>query len=333
MSMDIMLMFCPYCGGELGPKDDTGNVCQSCGKNIFAERQSIDKVIPSGEAGSAFRDALAAVNDDNPKKALEIAEEFNESSPGADALFLRGAVYAYMGEDGKAAIDWKKGLEAMTSFTNIDAYVCIMSRAIADMIYFKEKEFIDFEPVKYIDKLCDEIHADTGESCKAFFFYTVYNDCEIMMEELQDEGVEVFKDIIPLLFRRTVEYHRNMLCLIQVIDAYLAKMGYNPETYEDDDMADLHVYDLISSDLKKYTAGMTAEDMRKIMFSWDDTSLRANESILESLMPSSKDSVIGKLLSRKNSSEEAQSEPDAVDLYVRRLLLLDKPNAEECAPQ
>ena len=124
-----------------------------------------------------------------------------------------------------------------------------------------------------------------------------------------------------------------MICLIQVIDAYLAKMGYNPETYEDDDMADLHVYDLISSDLKKYTAGMTAEDMRKIMFSWDDTSLRANESILESLMPSSKDSVIGKLLSRKNSSEEAQSEPDAVDLYVRRLLLLDKPNAEECAPQ
>lgn len=333
MSMDIMLMFCPYCGGELGPKDDTGNVCQSCGKNIFTERQSIDNVIPSGEAGSAFRDALAAVDDDNPKKALEIAEEFNESSPGADALFLRGAVYAYMGEDGKAAIDWKKGLEAMTSFVNIDAYVCIMSRAIADMIYFKEKEFIDFEPVKYIDKLCDEIHADTGESCKAFFFYTVYSDCEIMMEELQDEGVEVFKDIIPLLFRRTVEYHRNMFCLIQVIDAYLAKMGYNPETYEDDDMADLHVYDLISSDLKKYTAGMTPEDMRKIMFSWDDTSLRANESILESLMPSSKDSVIGKLLNRKNSSEEAQSEPDAVDMYVRRLLLLDKPNAEECASQ
>ena len=331
--MDIMLMFCPYCGGELGPKDDTGNVCQSCGKNIFAERQSIDKVIPSGEAGSAFRDALAAVNDDNPKKALEIAEEFNESSPGADALFLRGAVYAYMGEDGKAAIDWKKGLEAMTSFTNIDAYVCIMSRAIADMIYFKEKEFIDFEPVKYIDKLCDEIHADTGESCKAFFFYTVYNDCEIMMDQLQDEGAEVFKDVLPLLFRRTVEYHRNMLCLIQVIDAYLAKMGYNPETYEDDDKVDLHVYDLISSDLKKYTAGMTAEDMRRIMFSWDDISLKANESLLESIMPGSKDSVIGKLLNRKNSPDDAQSEPDTVDLYVRRLLLLDKPAAEESAEE
>lgn len=328
-----MLMFCPYCGGELGPKDDTGNVCQSCGKNIYAERQSIDKVIPEGEVGSAFRDALAAVDDDNPKKALDIAEELNERSPGADALFLRGAVYAYMGEDGKAAIDWKKGLEAMTSFTNIDAYVCIMSRAIADMIYCKEKEFIDFDPVKYIDKLCDEIHANTGESCKAFFFYTVYNDCEIMMDELQDEGVEVFKDILPLLFRRTVEYHRNMLCLIQVIDAYLAKMGYNPETYEDDDMADLHVYDLISRNLKKYTEGMTAEDMRKIMFSWDDTSLRANESILESLMPSSKDSVIGKLLSRKNNPEEVQNEPDAVDLYVRRLLLLDKPSTEESAVQ
>lgn len=331
--MDIMLMFCPYCGGELGPKDDSGYVCQSCGKNIYSERQRIEDVIPGEDTGSAFRDALAAIDDGNPKKALAIAEELNESSPGADALFLRGAVYAYIGEDGKAAIDWKKGLEAMTSFTNLDAYVCIMSRAISDMIYCKEKDFIDFEPVKYIDKLCDEIHADTGESCKAFFFYTVYNDCEIMMDQLQDEGAEVFKDVLPLLFRRTVEYHRNMLCLIQVIDAYLAKMGYNPETYEDDDKVDLHVYDLISSDLKKYTAGMTAEDMRRIMFSWDDISLKANESLLESIMPGSKDSVIGKLLNRKNSPDDAQSEPDAVDLYVRRLLLLDRPAAEESAEE
>ncbi len=326
--MDIMLMFCPYCGGELGSDNESGYVCQSCGKNIHSDRMSIEGLIPEGAAGSAFRDALSAIRDGNPKKALAIATDLVEQSPDADALFVRGAVYAYMGEDGKAAIDWKKGLEAMTSFTGIDAYVCIMARAISDMICAKEKEYIDFDPVKYIDRLCDEIHAVTGESCKAFFFYTVYDDCEAMMESLGDEGKEVFKDIIPLLFRRTVEYHRNMVCLIHVIDAYLAKMGYNPETYEDDDMADLHVYDLISSDLKKYTAGMTDEDMKRIMSSWDDSSLKANESMLESLMPSSKDSVIGKLLNRKSSSEDAQSEPDSVDVYVRRLLLMDRADAE-----
>ncbi len=331
--MDITLMFCPYCGGELGPKDDSGFLCKSCGKNIYSDRQSITNFIPDGDPGIRFNDVIEAIEGDNTKKALDIADELVENlgEDNADVFFLRGIVYAYLGEDGKASIDWKKGLEMLTSNQNLDAYVCSMSKVISDMMYAKEKEYIDFDPIRYIDKLCDEIYEDTKESCKALVYYSVYKNYVNLMDKLQEDGEEVFRDVIPLLFRRIVEYQRNMLCLKRIIDAYLSSMDYNPDTYEDDDMCELHVYELISLDLGKYTANMTDSDMKCIMEHWDDNALKSNEADLEALLPATKGSVIGKLLSRKNATDECPNEPDAVDLYVRRCLLLCDSDSDESA--
>lgn len=329
--MDFALMSCPYCGGDIDTTDASRFLCRSCGKSIYTDRENIRHFIRPGELEDSFNGTLDALQDENPKKALSMADELLNVSGDADfdAYFLRGAVYASMGEDGKAAADWKKGMELLTVYSNIDAYICLMGKCIADMIYEKEKEYIEFAPLKYIDRLSDEIYASTSESCKSFFYYTIYRDYRSLMGRLQLEGEETFTDVVPKLFRRIVEYHRNYWCLIRIIDEYLISMGYNPETYVDDDMEDLHVYDLIKEDLKRYTADMTDEDRLRIFAHWDDKKLMVNEEHLETILSHGKDKgVLGKLLSRRSASEsETLDEPDAVDQYVKGcLLLLDAPS-------
>ena len=334
--MDFELMFCPYCGGDTDRSDDSAFICKACGKSIYTDREGIRHFLRPGELRNSFEDALDAIEDDNGKKAIDISNEMLEASDDADfdAFFLRGAAYACIGEDGKAAMDWKRGLELLSTYTNIDAYVCLMAESIAKMIYFKEREYIDFDVLKYIDRLCEEADACTGESCKAFFYHTIFMDYRSLMGRAEGSGEETFNDIVPLLFKRIVEYHRNPLCLIRTIDEYLVSVGYNPETYDDDDMNEFHVYDLISADLKAHTADMSADSIRAVMTTWSDESLKANEARLEEILDHQKGTgVIGKILARRaGTDEEPVSEPDAVDVYVRSYLLLDPPASESQEP-
>lgn len=334
--MDFELMFCPYCGGGLDSSDDSVSVCRDCGKSIYTDREDTRRFLRSGELTDDFNEALDAIEDDNGKKAIDISNRILDASDDADfdAFFLRGAAYACLGEDGKAAMDWKRGLELLSTYTNIDAYICLMAKSIADMIYLKEREYIDFDVLKYVDRLSEEVDDCIGESCKAFFYHTIFMDYRSLMGRIEGSGEETFNDAVPLLFRRTVEYHRNALCLIRTIDEYLVSVGYNPETYDDDDMNDLHVYDLISADLKTYTAGMSTDDIRRIMTSWDDKALEINEERLEAILDHQKGTgVIGKILARRTGADEDPvSEPDAVDLYVRSYLLLESPSSESQEP-
>ena len=332
--MDFELMFCPYCGGNIDSSDESRYLCKECGKSIYTDRESLSHFIRPGELVDSFKDALAALEDDNTNKAISIADDILKASEDKDfdAYFLRGAVYAHLGEDGKAANDWRKGMELLTVYTNIDAYVCLMSRCISEMIYSKEEEFIDFHPVKYIDALCDGIHQYTGESCKAFFYYTIYRDYRSLMGSLQAEGKETFTDVIPKLFRRIVECHHNFWCLIRIIDEYLVSVGYNADTYVDDEMEEFHVYDLIRKDLISYTSKMDEGDMRRIMAYWDDVKLKENEVRLESILPRMKDvGVIGMLLAKRSAPQDQNGidEPDAVDAYVRHCLLMDLDESEK----
>lgn len=325
--MDFELMFCPFCGGDIDPAEDGSRyLCKRCGKSIYADRESVRLFIRQGELVDSFTEALDALEDDNPKKALSIADDILKASEETDfdAFFLRGAIYTREGEDGKAFNDWKRGLELLSVYTNIDAYICLMTRCVSNMIYDKEKEFIDFNPVKYIDKICDEIHSDTNESCKSYFYYNVYLEYRRILGRNDKNSDEVFNEVVPKLFRRVVAFHRNVLCLCRIIDEYLASIGYDPDTYEDDDLEDAHVYDLICRRLKEYTAGMTSDEMRNIMAHWDDTALEANAERLDAMMPHKDGGMLGKLLSRKNDSEPVALE-DAVESYVRKLLLLDGP--------
>ncbi|HJH57545.1 MAG TPA: hypothetical protein IAC83_05700 [Euryarchaeota archaeon] len=321
--MDFELMFCPYCGGNIDSSDESRYLCKECGKSIYTDRESLSHFIRPGELVDSFKDALAALEDDNTNKAISIADDILKASEDKDfdAYFLRGAVYAHLGEDGKAANDWRKGMELLTVYTNIDAYVCLMSRCISEMIYSKEEEFIDFHPVKYIDALCDGIHQYTGESCKAFFYYNIYLEYRKILGRRDKNSDEVFNEIVPKLFRRVVAYHRNLWCLTRVIEEYLASIGYDPDTYEDDELEDAHIYDLLAKCLKKYTSDMTVEELHAIMEKWDDEKLKANEELLDAIMPH-QSGVLGKLLSRKNEPEPVEPEV-AVENYVRHLLLLD----------
>lgn len=329
--MDFELMYCPYCGGDIGPAEGPRRVCSVCGKYIYSDRESINSFIRPGELEVSFNEALSVVEDDNPKKALAIADDILAATGETDfdAFFLRGAIYSYKGEDGKAFNDWKRGLELLSVYTNIDAYICLMASCISRMIFDKESEFIEFHPVKYIDKLADEIHASTNESCKAYLFYNVYMNYRKILGRNDKNSDEGFNEPVPGLFRRVVAYHRNFMCLNSIIERYLASVGYDPETYEDDDLEEAHIYDMIAQSLRRYTAGMTVGDMRRIMAHWDDVRLETNEERLDAIMPHD-DGMFGKLLSRKSDSEPVNLEA-SVDAYVRGYLLLDAGTSSEDA--
>ncbi len=336
--MDFALMSCPYCGRAVDSSDPERYVCQSCGKIINSRRDDVSSFIRPGEIEDRFREVIGAIADDNKKKAMDIAEDLIESTDSSDhdGFFIRGYVYAEMGEDGKALADWRKGLELLSNNVRLDAYICMMSKAVADMILYKEKEFIEFNVQTHVDKMCEDIDACTGMSCKAFVYYTIYRDCLKVSrtEEADEEGTDYFKDVIPVLFRRVVAYHRNYWCLPKIIDEYLEYSGYNAETYSEDDNDVLHVYDMIRIGLWTHISAMTDEDRIRIFDRWDDKSLKEIvEPMLDTLIGSKK-GLLG-LLRKREESEETDI-PEAVHAYVDKCLLIETPAEEpvgEAAPE
>ncbi len=327
--MDFVLMSCPYCGRAVDSSDPKRYVCLSCGKFIYTDRKDTTSFIRSSEIEDRIRDVFAAVDDGNDKKAMEIAEDIIESTGccNHDGYFIRGYVLEHMGEDGKALADWRKGLELLSNDVNLDAYVCLMSKGISDMILFKEREFIEFNVLAHIDKLTDDIDACTGMSTKAFVYYSVYRDCLDMARraDSEDEGAYL-KDIIPLLFRRVVAYHRNFWCLSRIIEEYLGYVGYNPDTYEEDDNDIAHVYDLLRIGFNEHIAKMSDEDRIRIFDRWDDKSLKENiEPMLDELIGTRK-GILG-LIRKKEEADDGELEA-AVHAYIDKCLLIDGPVEE-----
>ena len=152
--MAFAIMPCSYCGGAIKPCDDRSDICQSCGKRLYKSRSDLRTFTRAVDREEDFGPVMDMIGDDNIPKALSTMNSIIENDPeDRDAYFVRGLVWSEMGEDGKALIDWKKGLDLMDTFCNIDAYVCLMGRSIADLILFKEKEFITFEQIRFIDRV------------------------------------------------------------------------------------------------------------------------------------------------------------------------------------
>lgn len=330
--MDFVLMSCPYCGRAVDSTDPKKYVCQSCGKFIYTDRKDVTAFIRPSELEDRFKEVFVAIDDANEKKAMDIAEDLIETTEGNDhnGFFIRGYVYEMIGEDGKAIADWHRGLELLSNDTNLDAYICLMSKAICDMILYKEKEFIEFNVLAHIDRLTDDIDACTGMSTKAFVYYSVYRDCMDKIRGMDGEEEEPYlKDIIPLLFRRVVAYHRNLWCLSRIIEEYLSYVGYNPDTYEEDDNDVAHVYDLIRIDLNRRIAQMTEEDRIRIFDRWDDKSLKDNIEPLLDSMVGAKKSILD--LIRKKEDSETIGINEAVSAYIDKVLLIETPE-EAAAP-
>ncbi len=330
--MDFVLMSCPYCSRTVDSSDPKRYVCLSCGKSIYTDRTNARAFIRPGEIEESFHAALDAIFEDNEKKALDIANDLVESTEECDrdSLFLRGFILSEIGEDGKALADWRRGLELLSNDPNLDAYVCMMSKAIADMILYKEREFIEFKAISHIDKLCEDIDSCTGMSCKAFVYYSVYLNCLDLSRDTEDEeDVTEFDDIIPLMMKRIIAYHRNYWCLSRIIQEYLTSIDYNAETYEDDDNMVPHTYDLIAQYLDDHIAYLSEDDRVRIFDRWDDSSLKDNiEPLLDSLL---KQKIGLRTILHRKELEEAPQEIDAVHAYVDKCLLSEY--TDEYVPQ
>ena len=82
--MDFELMFCPYCGGNIDSSDESRYLCKECGKSIYTDRESLSHFIRPGELVDSFKDALAALEDDNTNKAISIADDILKASEDKD---------------------------------------------------------------------------------------------------------------------------------------------------------------------------------------------------------------------------------------------------------
>lgn len=329
--MDFVPMSCPYCGRAVDPIDSRKYVCSSCGKFVYTDRADVRAFIRPSEIEDRFNGIFESLADGNEKKAMDIAGDLVDSTDCCDhdSLFMRGYVYAQIGEDGKAFTDWKKGLEMLSNDVNLDAYVCLMSKAVFDMILLKEREFVEFNVLGYIDKLCEETDASTGMSCKAFFYYTVYRDCLKHVTEPDIDDVNILKDIIPKIFKRVVAYHRDCTCLSHIIAEYLDHVGYKAETFEEDDNEIPHVYDLIRICLDEHVSRMSEEDRIRVFDRWDDKSLKESlEPMLEAMVEPKK-GILSKIL--KKDAIDVAGHDETIHAYVDRYLLIDGPEEEPIA--
>ena len=325
--MAFAIMPCSYCGGATRPCDDRSDICQSCGKRIYKSRSDLMTFALAVDREEDFGPIMAMIGDDNLPKALSTVNSILETKPDdIDALFVRGLVWSEMGEDGKALIDWKKGLEMMDTYCNVDAYVCLMGRSISDLLLYKEQEFITFEQIKFIDRVGEILYECTGDSCRMILYYTIFK-IYIQTLDSMDVGCDdaLFLDIVPGIFRRIIEYSRNYPVLIDLIDAFLSRMEYNEETYEEDDNYECHLYHMVKVYLEAYTKDFNEDDVNRVMLHWNDGNMKVLadqfEMIAACVIDPSKFNKF-KLL-RSTGDEKCEDLTYAVNDYVKTYLVLD----------
>lgn len=327
--MDFTLMFCPYCGRAVDSGDPNRYVCQGCGRSIYVHRSDLQTLAGSGDLVGRFDAAAGDVADGYGKRALENAEKALEESGGSDpdAYLLRGCVYALMGEDGRAQSDWKKALELLPEDGDLDAYVCILAKAVSRMILLKEQEFVEFNVVSFIDRLGDELDAASGASCKSFLYFTIYMDCVDLVGGLSGAESDEFKDVLPDLFRRVVAYQRNFWVLSQIIKEYLDYIGYEEETFDEDDNVIPHVYYLIRQGLEERLKGLSEEDRLRLFDRWNDKSLKEQvEPLLDAMVV--RKSILDKIRVKEGPQFDFEG---AVRAYLDKCLQAEAP-AEPAEP-
>ena len=322
--MAFKLMSCPYCGTDIDDSESEFSVCGRCGKRIYSDRANLKAFIPEGEYEDSFKEAVECMVDERVAKALAIADELLEIMPGnPDVLMLRGAVNAYMGEDGKAFNDWKAGLGKLENYTNSDAYMCLVSKSVADLLYYKEVEFIEFDHIRYIDSLSEEFDGFLKTPCKFVLYFTIFLDYIHRIRHDDEVDREDLEDVLPDMITRLVSYHRNPKCLTDIVDYYLKRLGYDNETYEDDDMTSWHVYYLLSEGIKSRLSTLTREHLESIRDHWNDENMSELEEQFNNILKDHGEEGRFRLHKKKDIEEgDGESVEKSVDDYVSKYLLL-----------
>jgi hypothetical protein len=325
--MAFTIRLCPYCGGEISADDPGYYSCQECGKRTFRSRSNSKAFLLNKSYEAIYSDIINGVAD-RPENSLEkiqtIMDEAEEIN--ADMLFTRGVVYSALGEDGKAHNDWRKGLEMIQDLRFIDAYIIAVCKSIMETICMKEREFMDFNPIEYIDQISAEFSQKADIPCKGIFYITVYRNLRMYMQSggLSDDE-DIYFSIVPKLLKRMLAYGRNYRTVCSIIEEVLEDFHYKEETYVEDDNLRLHLCDLLKKEYETLGANFSEEHQIRIFRHWNDQNMFELEYWVGELMKSVNDNAILMALRKLSSNNDENFDLEAaVEDYVRKFLLLSK---------
>ena len=325
--MAFTIRLCPYCGGEISAEETAFYVCKDCEKRTFRSRSNTKVFLANKPCEKEFTEILRKA-DDSPKEALsQIDEIISEAEePFADMFFVRGIIYAAMGEEGKAHNDWKKGLDLLQDLRFIDAYIITVCDRITDLICMKEREFMQFNPIEYIDQISTEFSLKARIPCRGIFYITVYRNFKIRLQGGELDGeTDLYFGTIPIILKRILAYGRDFRTVCTIIDEILEDYDYNPDTYEEDDNMQLHVCQLIRDDYRELSADFSDAHITQIFKHWNDENMFELEYWVDEIMKSIDDSSILQTLRKLASSDEEDFKiEEAVRNYTKKYLLLDE---------
>jgi hypothetical protein len=322
--MAFTIRLCPYCGGGISADGTSYYVCNECGKKTSRSRTNAKAFLLGKPYEAECSDIMTRMYAD-PKESLErISAMIESGEPNADFYFTRGIVLSVMGEDGKAFNDWKKGISCIEDLNNLDAYIMAISKQVMEIICTKEREFLAFKPIEYIDLLSTEFRLKSDVPCKGILYITIYRDFKMMMQSGNLDGDEdIYSSIIPKLLDKIIAYSRDFRTTVGIIEEILEDFHYNVETYAEDDNQWLHLCDMLKDAFLRLSDGFTEEQIVGVIRHWNDENMFELEYWADELMKSVSDKTILQALRRLSSSNSDNFDLDeAVEDYAKRFLLL-----------
>ncbi|MBE6522042.1 MAG: hypothetical protein E7Z62_02795 [Thermoplasmata archaeon] len=325
--MAFTIRLCPYCGGAITSDEFGYYICGECEKRTFRSRSNSKAYLLNKPYEDEFSSIVSLIERDPSEAISKVEEMMNESEePTADMYFTRGFAFAADGEEGKAHNDWKKGLDLITDFRFIDAYIVGVCKRIVDLIIMKEREFIQFNPIEYIDLISTEFGVKASVPCKGIFYITVYRNFRMKYQAGELDGDDdIYPTIIPKLLNKILSYGRDFRTVNTIIEEVLEDFHYNPDTYVEDDNLKLHMCSLLKSTYERLSVNFSDEHITRIFRHWNDSNMFDLEYWMDELMKSVRDdTILQKLRSLGSPNREEFDLSTAVEDYARMFLLLSE---------
>jgi len=325
--MAFTIRLCPYCGGAISSDEAGYYICSDCEKRTFRSRTNAKAFLLNKPYEDEFSEIVNKLDRD-PEGALSAIEEIIEDADEitADMYFTRGLAYAAQGEEGRAHNDWKKALDLITDVRFIDSYIIAVCKRVVELICMKEREYMVFNPLEYLDLISTEFRLKADTPCRGIFYITVYRNFRMKFQAGElDEDPEIYHSIVPKLLTKILSYGRDFRTVCNIIEEVLEDFHYNPDTYVEDDNLKLHMCSLLKSTYEELTENFSDEHIARIFKHWNDDNMYDLEYWMDELMKSVKDdSILQMLRSLGSSNKEDFDLNTAVEDYARKFLLLSE---------